>query len=474
MAKKRVVRKQPLAEKIRTYPFDLFLWLNEARLSIDWDSYCHYTIPVGSLLTILFTLLGKLSDHYTLANDRRENQLFRTDYSTYQRVKSRAISGNSEWTEATPRRAAGRHWAWVLNLLMTLLFVAALANSINVLWFPYRNYTLLSTSTDCPPPRGSHVSKQSVSNSTEKGFLDKLFAYFEDQTMYDDSDSDGETTYEVNLVEKDVWVLHVWDPLKFQLHVVATFSPVTLFLVRLLLPSVPLWKLMVLIALTGISGYCLVIWFLQLVNDKQVVYQETFNEFNKKFVIPKTSVLKKNAVVDATHGSRAAASKVVHDDLAGHLQNDFAFVTHDIHGNIMKSVRADKQPSRPPSPRKMNESVLSGLLTYQRQSRYDHSMADLYDFSHQTDASHASWMTLSTPFVPRAGNESFARPISPFKSPSRLTYNERTQLSPSRSHYSPSRSQYSPGRTPSHTLQTFSSRPGSPQRSPSPSKRPWA
>ena len=204
--------------------------------------------------------------------------------------------------------------------------------------------------------------------------------------------------------------------------------------------------------------------FLQLISDKQIIYQETFNEYNKKYVIPKTSVLRKNASVDATHGPYAPAGKTVHDDSVGHLQA--------------------VQLSRPVSPAKHLAQSGNFLPPSSHGARYDSSMRSIHErpsfYNESTD--RRSMMTLSTPFTMRnAGNElflqrpdtysranetfskghdSFSRPSSrahsPWKSLSRLgynpniSYNERTQLSPNRS-----------------------SRQLSPQRSPSPSKRVW-
>ncbi|KAM9920905.1 hypothetical protein OXX59_006867, partial [Metschnikowia pulcherrima] len=51
MARKRIVRKQPLFDRIRSYPLDLLLSLNEQRLSIDWDDHVPQCLPVGTFLS---------------------------------------------------------------------------------------------------------------------------------------------------------------------------------------------------------------------------------------------------------------------------------------------------------------------------------------------------------------------------------------------------------------------------------------
>lgn len=457
-------------ERIKAYPFDLLLSINEARLSIDWDDYIPHTFPIGTAVSVLFTAFCKLHHHYSVSKDRTENQLFRTDYSTYQQVVARAMNGGDAPISVAKPTSSGKHMAWALHTSIVLIFAYSLLNAISVLWFPYRNYSLLSLSADMPRPKGSNVVKESVSNTSEKGLLSKVLSYFDEKSFYEtDSDSDADTTYEVKVVEKDIWVLKVWDPSHFQLYMAASCSPVTLLAIWLASNTTLVWKLLVSTVLSNAATYFLINKFLELVSDRQIIYQETFNEYNKKYVIPKTSVLRKNAMVDATHGRLAARKRVVHDDLVGHLQKENVFVTHDIDGNIIKSVRADsKELSRAASPSRYSQADYPHLDN----SRYE-------DRPRYHDEAETTWLTLSTPYLPRRRNDSYilrgdsiprpndtfsrgndlfarspSRPHSPTKTPSRfpqnLSFSQRTQL------------------TPGH-----SSRPSSPQRSPSPSKRPW-
>lgn len=500
MVRRRLIRKAPLWERIRHYPFDVLLLLNESRLSIDWDDYIPQTIPVGTGLSLVFAALCKIHNYYVAAIERRENAVFNTNHAAYQQAVNRAIYGHD--TGLHPRQynaqAAGRHFVWGFQLACCAVFLVSLANATYVLLYPYRDYTLLSRSGDGPRPRGSNVTKRSISNANEGGIISRVLAYFEENTLVEsESESDGDTTYDMRIEEKDVWVLRVWDPSLFQLHLLATFSPAALALIWLTANVVALWKIAVAVTLVNATGYTLTTRFLQLVTDRQIIYQETFNEYNKKYVIPKTSVLRKDAMVDATHGPMAAAALVVHDDLFGHLQRDNTFYTHDIKGNRIKSVRADHlQSSRSASPARSPQRY-SEYLSPVLNRKFDSRGSGLFDrltFIDDTHSGHSSLITLSTPFLRRAANESFrndtfnrtgtsfsrandtfgrivdspgrrndvfrrpaSRPQSPDKSPSRhlanqsLTYNQRTQLSPSR----------------------FSTGPGSPNRSPSPSKRRW-
>ncbi|OBA23362.1 hypothetical protein METBIDRAFT_38036, partial [Metschnikowia bicuspidata var. bicuspidata NRRL YB-4993] len=145
MARKRIIRKQPLLEKIRSYPLDLLLSIHEQRLSIDWDDHVPKCLPVGSALTFIFLLLCKAREYYISVKDKRDNQLFSSDYSTYQQVVSRAVNGNGIHTApvAVPKfqnESLAQTLLWIVNGAMIILFIISALNSANVYLLPYRNY----------------------------------------------------------------------------------------------------------------------------------------------------------------------------------------------------------------------------------------------------------------------------------------------------------------------------------------------
>lgn len=470
---KRLARRVPLLEKIKAYPLDVILAINEAAVSIDWDEYVHTTLPLGIALSTLFALLCKVADSNKGVRLRKANNLFRSDPSVYKQVRNRAITGSSDpifYPAGSTESSNGGRWILLVHSLLAILIAASLINAIVVFFLSNRDYTLLNSSTQSSRPKASNVAKLSISNASGRGFFGKIVSYFEG-TLHDYSDdSDEDTTYDV-VVEKDVWVLRVWDPSFFQLHFAVTFCPLTLLAIRVVVLAA-FWKLFLIILASSISLFGLVSKFLLLIGDKQIIYQETFNEYNRKYVIPHTSVLKKNAIVDATYGPMAASSMVAYDDARGHLQNENAFYTHDINGKRIKGVRADKQfASRSASPSRENHHRSQILNPYSRQK--DTSFADLYTSARDryNEDAYQSWLTLSTPLLNRTGHDEFIRPHSPrhspLKTPTRLSFSQRTQLSPSRT--SPTRNYF----TPTHRGSPSPPRSSSPQRSSSPSKRPW-
>lgn len=491
MARRRLIRRLLLLDRIRSYPFDLLLSLNESIVSIDWDDYVPHTLAIGTALQMLFVVTCKLQLHNKAVSDRRHNSVFRTDSRTYKSVVGRAINGGSPDPGYVASERGSTHFSWVLSVFIGIIFISSVLNALNVLWLPYRNYTLLNTSTAHAKPKGSHVVKQNVLTEPERGVVDRLLSYFDRSVYESESEDESDASFAPTPVNKDVWVLQVWDPAPFQIHLFATFSPLLLFCLWLA-ADLALWRLLVAVSLQNMGGFWVTSKFLLLVADKQIVYQETFNEYNRKYVIPKTSVLRKNAVVDATRGPRASARMTVYDDVAPHLQSDHVFVTHDINGRRIKSVLGDKissaapsrlasrvtsqvpsravSPSRPVSPSRDKYSLLlpSRFGASDLRDRYDERPSFIDD----TATTHLGWITLSTPYA-RGGerdrrnsrySDTFARdtfvrpasrPASPTKTPSRYAFNQsmtqRTQFSP----------------------ESYLSRPNSPTRSPSPNKRRW-
>ncbi|WPK24539.1 hypothetical protein PUMCH_001817 [Australozyma saopauloensis] len=487
MARRRLIRKQPLWERITSYPFDLLLSINEARLSIDWDSYVPQSLPIGTAVCYFFMVLCKVSNHYQSSNNRRDNSVFKTDLLTYQLVMARAVHGNFGASDSStandftgsfmPKRAASGNLLWVLNFLLGAIVMFSIINVVTVV-YSVRSYSLLNLSTRLPKPKGSNVVKQNLAHGPQKGIFLGILAYFEEHLFYETELETEDSHLDPSpdqYIEKPIWVLKVWDPSPFSLYLSCSLSPVVLAAIWLISSSVSFWKIIVIVTLFNLSAFYVVHKFFQLVSDKQIVYQETFNEYNRKYVIPKTCVLQKNAIVDATCGPMALPEDIVHDDVVGHLQDENVFVTHDLNGRRHKTVRADilaraNIENRSPSPSKRTDSFASGPLPRRYPADNSHMMYNdsltpyvkiaqstpyrKHNESYRNDTFSRGYDTFSK------GYDSFSRQSSqmqsPLRSPTRfpygtnLSFDQRTQLSPSRS-----------------------SRQLSPQRSPSPSKRPW-
>lgn len=365
MPRKPFIRKQPLLEKIRSYPFDFLLWLNESRLSIDWDLY-HRSIglPLGFGLTTLFNVLVKILDYYDTSSDKKENRLFQIDFYRYEQIKRRAIKGQPLIQLTSDRTTNNKYGILFIKLLAFSIFMASVINFIKVFFISFKNYSLLNSSLSKKPNSNSAVEiSLNNANEFENSIWFKLSRLFNqypnhNPSSYEDANDsynnesflDDDTTEEINLIEKKIWQLKVWSPTKFPLYLFISFNPVTLMILKFLSLTTSILKLFI-IVIPSVSAlnYLLISNFLTLINDKQILYQEMFGEYNDKFVKPKTSTLKKNAIVDATFGPNIPAQYVVNHDSKAHLLTDKlkVFITHDINGKPFNSVNIKNSQTLP-------------------------------------------------------------------------------------------------------------------------------
>ena len=68
----RLIRRRPLAERIREYldPADFLLWLSEEFDSSDWDQWQRdWATPIGLLLNVIFLIARANSGYSRQSND---------------------------------------------------------------------------------------------------------------------------------------------------------------------------------------------------------------------------------------------------------------------------------------------------------------------------------------------------------------------------------------------------------------------
>lgn len=352
--RKPVVRRQPLINKIKSFPFDLFLWLNEIRLSIEWDNYCDsIAIPLSCSLTLIYLILIRITVYYELSYNKRENPLFQADYYNYEKIRSRAISGDPIELSINTEDS---WWYTILNFTIAFLGIISLSNFVYVL-FSFKYYTLLYSSM-AEKPKSSSARRLVLKNDINDSIFDKIYKFFYSHTNQalelcsdDESFYDEDTINEINLIEKDIWELKVWNPSKFSLFILTNFSPILLFIIRLISKELPVWKILFITIIFNGNFYFIVTQrFLVLLQDKQILYQEMFQEYNNKFVKPKTSVLKKDVVIDATFGPLAPSNMLVQSEVKPHLQNTRlkVFITHNINGEPFNNITIEKNKSISP------------------------------------------------------------------------------------------------------------------------------
>lgn len=312
----KFIRKQPLLSKIKSYPFDILIYLNELALSIEWDDYADsIALALGVVLLMIYLVIAKILNYYDIVHSKSENILFQTNYNNYERLKARLLEKNI--TVQSYNYTFVRFLKWI-NIL---LFLASIIICF-IIFRSTRNYRLLY----CKEKPNTPSVKKSKLNHTK--FIRKLWKFLGFETLFNNNDK---YVLEVELEDdKEIFELNVWDPSKFLLFLEIPFNPLNLTLFQFYSVNFFLLRTLSTVTMVSVGIYLLIQKFLTLVNDKQILYQEMFSEFNNKFVKPKTSILKKDVSIDSTKGP--IGSTVLTNVKPYSFSKLKVFVTHDANG----------------------------------------------------------------------------------------------------------------------------------------------
>lgn len=339
---KKHIRRQSLVSKIQSFPFDIWLYLHEISASIDWDEYNNLiALPLGVILTVIFFVIQSILNYYNFINLKSKNVLFNSDYYQYEYLKNDIIYNSHDRTttaafdESTAEMPLATTVLWIMNGANTLIAILCIINSVK-LFTSKRSYGLLYCKVK---PRSKNVFKSSLERIS---FLVEILAFilkfFQNEDDEDDDEREANTTYEGDTTsevvgDNEIWHLNVWNPSKFGLYLFIALNPINLYLIYYLISEVSHLYLLFLVVVVSGFIYLFIEKFLNLVSDKQILYQEMFQEYNKKFVQPKINVLKKDAMVDATMGPYYLS--ILSDNRPYAFSKLKVFVTHDVKGNVI-------------------------------------------------------------------------------------------------------------------------------------------
>lgn len=150
-----------------------------------------------------------------------------------------------------------------------------------------RHYRLFENSIDAPPSTPSahrvRVDSSPLSSSPLR-FLSSILAG-------DNAESRSHPD-----ATRDVWELTVWDPTPLSLRIFCFFSPGHILVYWLFLPTAPqdprpsmtILTTLLLAALLSIQLICLQLFFSQQSKDTSIVHKEVLNEYDTKYVHPRT------------------------------------------------------------------------------------------------------------------------------------------------------------------------------------------
>ncbi|KAF4187441.1 hypothetical protein CNMCM7927_004146 [Aspergillus lentulus] len=256
----RLVRRQPLAERIRSYlnPLDFLLWLSEEIDANAWDQFeKDWALPLGVVLNLTF-LIARANSRSS--GSRAIDDVFGDD-------------GGVPWM------------SWFASFIVHLL---ACFSAFNTFYTFYRKrlYRLFEASIDQPPATPSarrvRVDSTPMTASPLRYFANVIAGSAESRAHPD--------------AQRDVWELAVWDPLPICLRLFCLFSPGHVLVYWVFLPtqlydprpSVTIVTTIFITILLSVQMSFLSSSFTQQAKDSMVVHKEVLNEYDTKFVHPRT------------------------------------------------------------------------------------------------------------------------------------------------------------------------------------------
>ncbi|KAK9460533.1 uncharacterized protein V1516DRAFT_676954 [Lipomyces oligophaga] len=307
----RVVRRAPLLSRLKAYPFDLYLQLNEELETLDWDKLATtIAFPLGVSLDALL-MFSRFSAR-ALKKESDQRAVVFADPSSLRRspLATDVLAGQAK---------TGINFAsWLHAFFSTLclcLFLTSLLNT-GFVFARRKKYTLFSRAADDKKMSSysktdSALNLESVVASEPSTPAAKVMRAFK---LSGKSNEDQE-----------FWELKVWNPSPFNLNLYTTFSPLHAYLMNTTTYTTFIRNVL-LCVFVSLQTYILIRLFTQFSKDKQLLYSEMFEEYEKKVVRPKTSIIRREVAV-GTDGSVE-----VHTP-----QLDRTFVTRDIRPNASSS-----------------------------------------------------------------------------------------------------------------------------------------
>ncbi|KAL4903657.1 hypothetical protein BDW74DRAFT_37284 [Aspergillus multicolor] len=259
----RLVRRQPLAERIKSYlnPLDFLLWLSEEIDANDWDQFAKdWATTLGIVLNLVFMIAR--------ANSRSK--------------ASDAID------DVFGEEVGVSYLSWLASFIVHFLICASAFNTFYT-FQRKRHYRMFEASIDKAPATPSahrvRVNSTPVTTSPIRYLANALSGFAESRAHPN--------------AERDVWEVAVWDPLPICLDLFCLFSPGHVLIYWLLLPtqlsdprpSVTIVTSLVVTTLLSVQMSFLSSFFKQQAKDSQIVHKEVMREYDAKFVHPRTQPL---------------------------------------------------------------------------------------------------------------------------------------------------------------------------------------
>ncbi|EEQ29405.1 hypothetical protein McanMca71_004297 [Microsporum canis] len=255
-----LIRRRPLLERIKAYlnPLDFLLWLSEELDSSDWDQWeKEWALPVGIALNFLFLVARANSQKGSRAHD----DIFGDD-------------------------RGGSYISWLASFVVHALALLSISNALYA-FCRKRPYRLFEVPIDNVPstPSAKRVQvNSSPAASTPLRFISNVLSV-----------SSAENRAHPD-AHRDVWQVSVWDPHPLAIRLFCLFSPGHILVYWLFLPtlstdprpSVTIVTTIFLAVLLTAQMSALSASYSQQAKDSALVHKEVLNEYDIKFVHPRT------------------------------------------------------------------------------------------------------------------------------------------------------------------------------------------
>ncbi|KAL8671064.1 MAG: hypothetical protein Q9168_004412 [Polycauliona sp. 1 TL-2023] len=277
----RLVRRRPLLERISAWlnPLDFWLWLSEGVDSSDWEEWQKdWSITIGVFLNITFLIA-------------------RANAGARSRPSGDDVFGDDiSYTGFT---------AWLATFAVHILSLLSLANAVYT-FYRRRHYRMFESSIDAVPSTPSahrvRVDSSPVSSSPLRFLSSMLAADNAESRSHPDA-------------TRDVWELAVWDPTPLSLRLFCLFSPGHILVYWLFLPtaitdprpSTTVVTTIALIVLLSTQLTLLQTRFSQQSKDSTVVHKEVLNEYDTKFVHPRTRPLTRDVGIQYSNSGTSSS-----------------------------------------------------------------------------------------------------------------------------------------------------------------------
>ncbi|EPY49966.1 fungal protein [Schizosaccharomyces cryophilus OY26] len=288
----KLIRRSSLKSRILNFPIDFLISISEDFDSVEWDKVSErWSIPLSLVSNILFIFICAYLENTKTRLNR--SQLF---------IGTRSAKATSSWFRG------------FLSFFLLCLVAFSIINIFSCFSFQKKTYRTLPQSDKnvqtTPGLRPAHS--------------------------------------EPNENEKRSFELVVWSPNVFSLYFSCLFSPIHLLILWIYILSP---KIILLSVIFSLQLFFIARRFKDMMKDRDCLHQQVFYEYDKKFVEPRLSVVKRDVATNTSYGPVSAAVEYYSPK-----RPIDAFLEH----KTSPSVRSPKTPGSP-------------LFTYRRGNR--HSLA---------------------------------------------------------------------------------------------------